>query len=61
MHTTHLIASGLENLLLAVVMYRGPVERKHHVDAAMNAVYWYFVVLVWLPLAALLYLGPRLL
>jgi len=61
MHTAHLLASGLENLLLAVLMVRGPVERKHHVDAEMNAVYWYFVVLVWLPLAALLYLGPRLL
>jgi heme/copper-type cytochrome/quinol oxidase subunit 3 len=61
MHTGHLIASTLENVLLALLMRLGPVERKHFVDANVNAVYWYFVVLAWLPIYIILYFGPHLL
>jgi len=61
MHTGHLIASTLENVLLALLMYAGPVERKHFVDANVNAIYWYFVVLAWLPIYIILYFGPRML
>jgi cytochrome c oxidase subunit I+III len=60
-HTGHLVASTLENILLAILMLRGPVERKHCVDATINAVYWYFVVASWVPLYVLLFWGPRLL
>jgi heme/copper-type cytochrome/quinol oxidase subunit 3 len=61
MHTGHLIASTLENVLLALLMRLGPVERKHFVDVNVNAVYWYFVVLAWLPIYIILYFGPHLL
>jgi cytochrome c oxidase subunit 1/cytochrome c oxidase subunit I+III len=61
MHTGHLIASTLENVLLALLMLRGPVERKHFVDVNVNAVYWYFVVIGWLPIYMILYFSPRLL
>ena len=60
MHTGHLVASTLENFLIALLMLRGPVERKHFVDASVNAVYWYFVVASWLLLHALVFWGPRL-
>jgi heme/copper-type cytochrome/quinol oxidase subunit 3 len=56
-----LIASTLENVLLALLMRLGPVERKHFVDVNVNAVYWYFVVLAWLPIYIILYFGPHLL
>jgi cytochrome c oxidase subunit III len=61
MHTGHLIASTLENVLLAILMRAGPVERKHFVDVNVNAVYWYFVVIAWLPIYAILYFAPRIL
>jgi cytochrome c oxidase subunit 3 len=61
MHTGHLIASTLENILLTLLMFRGPLERKHFTDANVTAVYWYFVVLAWLPMYAILYFAPRLL
>jgi cytochrome c oxidase subunit I+III len=61
MHTIHVIASSLENVLLALLMRAGPVERKHFVDVNVNAIYWYFVVLAWLPIYAILYFAPRLL
>ncbi len=60
-HLGHLIASTLENILVAILMWTGPVERKHFVDANVNAVYWYFVVLAWLPVYAIIYFAPRLL
>jgi len=59
MHTGHLIASTLENILLMLLMRAGPVERKHFVDVNVNAVYWYFVVLAWLPVYAIIYFAPR--
>jgi|SRR5581483_3241915 cytochrome c oxidase subunit I+III len=61
MHTAHVISSTLENLLITLLMFAGPVERKHFTDTNANAVYWYFVVLGWLPIYAILYFAPRLL
>jgi cytochrome c oxidase subunit 1/cytochrome c oxidase subunit I+III len=31
------------------------------VDRNVNALYWYFVVLVWLPIYAIIYFTPRIL
>lgn len=59
MHTGHLIASTLENILLMALMRAGPVEAKHFVDTNVNAVYWYFVVFAWLPIYCLVYFAPR--
>ena len=61
MHVAHLITSTLDNGLLAVLMIRGPVLEKHYVDTTVNAIYWSFVVLVWLPLFCLVFLAPRVL
>ncbi len=60
MHAGHLLTSTVENVLLAVLMWRGPVERKHFVDTNVNAVYWYFVVGSWIPLYVLVYWSARL-
>jgi cytochrome c oxidase subunit III len=56
LHTLHLIAGNFENGLFLVLLSRGPIEKKHLVDLEVNGVYWYFVVLSWLPLYAVLYL-----
>ncbi len=56
LHTMHLVAGNLENILFLVLLYRGPIEKKHLVDLEVNGVYWYFVVLSWLPIYAVLYL-----
>jgi heme/copper-type cytochrome/quinol oxidase subunit 3 len=56
LHTLHLVAGNLENLLFLVLLYRGPIEKKHLVDLEVNGVYWYFVVLSWLPIYVVLYL-----
>ncbi len=61
MHTGHVIAATVENVLLVALLVNGPVEAKHYVDLETNALYWYFVVAAWLPLYLLVFLGPRIL
>jgi cytochrome c oxidase subunit 3 len=47
--------------VLTVLMFAGPVEEHRFVDVEENAVYWYFVVLAWLPIYGVIYWAPRLL
>lgn len=58
MHLIHLLASGGENLLFVVLLFKGPVEERHLVDLRLNAMYWYFVVIWGLAVYALIYLDP---
>ena len=59
LHTTHLLTDVGDTVVLAVLMFTGPVNGKRFVDVSENAFYWYFVVWSWLPLYALIYFGPR--
>jgi cytochrome c oxidase subunit I+III len=58
-HTTHIVTDFLDSLVLTVLMFVGPLEEKRFVDVSENAMYWYFVVLTWLPIYALIYFAPR--
>jgi heme/copper-type cytochrome/quinol oxidase subunit 3 len=60
LHTTHLITDAIETSILAALLYLGPFEGKRFVDVSENALYWYFVVLSWLPIYAVIYIAPRL-
>jgi cytochrome c oxidase subunit III len=55
MHTFHLIVASYENLFFTALTFVGPVEKKHMVDIHTNGIYWYFVVLVWVPIWAIVY------
>jgi heme/copper-type cytochrome/quinol oxidase subunit 3 len=59
LHTTHLITDLGDTLVLAVLMFTRHGHGKRFSDVDDNAYYWYFVVLTWLPLYALLYWVPR--
>lgn len=59
LHTTHLVTDTIDTAVLAVLLYIGPFQRRRFVDASENALYWYFVVLSWLPIYAVIYLAPR--
>jgi cytochrome c oxidase subunit 3 len=59
-HFAHILAATLETLVIAILMFRGPVEEKHFVDITVNAVYWYFVALSWVAMYAIVFLAPRL-
>ncbi|CAB3692428.1 hypothetical protein R8871_03105 [Paraburkholderia graminis C4D1M] len=60
LHTVHLITDTFDTAVLDVLLFTGPVEGKRYVDVSENAAYWYFVVLSWLPIYAVVYWAPRL-
>ena len=60
LHTVHLLTDTWDTSVLAVLMHTGPLEGKRYVDVSENALYWYFVVLSWLPIYAVIYWAPRL-
>jgi cytochrome c oxidase subunit III len=56
MHCIHTLAGTFENLVFSVLLFVGPVEKKHTTDLENNGFYWLFVVGSWLLLFPLLYL-----
>ena len=61
LHTTHIVTDFLDSGVLTALMFTGPIEEHRFVDVEENAVYWYFVVLAWLPIYGVIYWAPRLL
>jgi len=61
LHTTHIVTDFLDSSVLALLMFTGPLEEHRFVDVEENSVYWYFVVLAWLPIYGVIYWAPRLL
>jgi len=60
LHTTHIVTDVLDTGVLTLLMFTGPIEEKRFVDVSENAMYWYFVVLTWLPIYGVIYWAPRL-
>lgn len=59
-HSFNLVTDYADTLVLAAVTYAKPLEGKRFVDIAENCGYWYFVVLTWIPIYAVVYWGARL-
>lgn len=57
-HGSLLAIQLVEVIGMAGIFWLGPVEKKHFADAADVALYWYFIVLAWLPLYVLSFLLP---
>ena len=58
-HLLHLVTDLLDTIVLLALFLVGPVEGKRFVDASENALYWYFVVALWVPLYVVIYWVPR--
>lgn len=58
-HTVHILTDFIDTAVLALILFVGPVEEKRFVDVYENAMYWYFVLIAWLPIYALIYFAPR--
>jgi cytochrome c oxidase subunit 3 len=62
LHSVHLVTDLLDSIVLTVLMFtRHGDQPRRFVDVSENAFYWYFVVLAWPPIYAVLYWSPRLL
>lgn len=60
-HMLHIIALGCEDLFLLVWTFAKGLDDKHALDLTVTAVYWYWIVGIWVFLYALVYWGPRFL
>jgi cytochrome c oxidase subunit III len=58
-HTVHLVTDVADTLVLAVLLFTGPLDGKRFVDVSENAMYWYFVVWAWVPIYLTIYWGAR--
>lgn len=58
-HTFNLVTDYCDTLVLAAVMFTKPLEGKRFVDIAENCGYWWFVVLTWIPIYAVVYWAER--
>jgi heme/copper-type cytochrome/quinol oxidase subunit 3 len=60
LHTVHIATDVVDTGVLTVLMFSGPIEEKRFVDVSENSMYWYFVVLTWIPVYGVIYWAPRL-
>jgi heme/copper-type cytochrome/quinol oxidase subunit 3 len=59
LHTSLLIMDFLETLVLTLIFYLGPVEKKHFSDTDDSAMYQVFLSLIYVPVYLLVFLLPR--
>jgi cytochrome c oxidase subunit I+III len=55
----HLITDTYDTAVLTLLLFTGPMEGQRFSDVSENALYWYFVVLAWIPIYAIIYFGAR--
>ena len=58
MHTFHMIAATCETALLFIYTFLRPITKKQLLDVRATAVYWYFVILIWVPFYFIIYVLP---
>ena len=58
MHTFHMIAATCETGLLFVYTLVRPMTKKQLLDVRTTAVYWYFVIVMWVPFYFIIYVLP---
>lgn len=59
LHTSHIITDWGDTCVQALWLYTHRIGDDQFADVEDNSNYWTFVVLSWLPIAALVYLAPR--
>jgi cytochrome c oxidase subunit III len=57
-HTTLLLLETVETVVFTVLLFSPNLEQRDLSGASDNALYWYFMTLAWIPLAAVVFLLP---
>jgi cytochrome c oxidase subunit 1/cytochrome c oxidase subunit I+III len=60
LHTSNLLTSLLETAIVLAWFLFKPVEDRHFLDSRLDGVFWYFIVVTWIPLYLVVFLTPRL-
>ena len=58
MHLFHCITASGENLMLLIYLFFKPATKKRYLDVRCAAVYWFFVILTWLPFFVMIFVQP---
>lgn len=58
LHSTHVVALLIKTAVVTLLAWRGFFHARNRIGVTVNGIYWHFVVLVWLPLYATIYLAP---
>lgn len=58
-HTAHLLTDVADTIVLGILTLKEPMTGKRFSDLSDNGMYWYFVVVAWLPFYFLIYVLPR--
>src|SRR5437868_14106530 len=61
MHLLHLVTGTAENFIMTLWVWLKGMDDKHARDVRVGAVYWYWIVGIWVPLYIIIYFGPRFL
>ena len=59
LHTVHVATDAVDSGVLLTMMFTGPVTPKRFVDVSENSLYWYYIVLWWVPIYLTIYFAPR--
>lgn len=59
MHLVHLSVMTVEAIMMAIWIFTREYDMKHRVDIVTLAIYWYWVVGVWLVIYGVVYFTPR--
>jgi cytochrome c oxidase subunit III len=57
-HGTLLLLETVETIAFTVLLFKGPLEERDLAGASDNALYWYFMSGVWIPLYVVVFLSP---
>ena len=60
-HSTLLLLETVETLVFTVLLFSPSLEQRDISGVSDNALYWYFMTGIWIPLAALIFLSPYVL
>jgi heme/copper-type cytochrome/quinol oxidase subunit 3 len=60
-HVAHVTVAVVKSLVVLTLAWKGYFSERRYLGVQANAFYWYFVVLIWVPIYVTLYLSPRLL
>jgi cytochrome c oxidase subunit III len=60
-HTLHLVTDVVDSFVLTGLVFTAHIDPTRLVDVSENALYWYFVVLTWIPIYFTVYFAPRIL
>jgi cytochrome c oxidase subunit I+III len=57
-HSAHVVTLLLKTLVVGYFAFQGYFNEERNAGVQANGLYWHFVVLIWIPLYATLYLAP---